>query len=399
MKNIAIVSNNLQIGGVQKSLINLLREIHGKYSIDLYLADDENAYRDLVPNDVNVYRLGYPFRLFGISHAKARKEGGRVWIQSLLFRGITKVFGKKYVVPFIVKKTKWDGRRYDVAISYVHDGGDKSFYGGCNEFVLKRVDADKKISFMHGDFEKCGSNTLYNRKILMGFDNIVCVSRYCAERMKKVFAEAADKIVYVGNMIDYEELRRKSQDEPIIYDKKFFNIVTVARLSKEKGLVRCMPIIRALLDEGYRVMWHIVGDGAYRSVVESKIDEYRLRNNVVLYGERTNPYKYLTNADLFVLPSYEEAEGMVLKEALALKLPVLATNTGATKDIVEERYGIVCENNDEELFKSLYRVVTCGNMLAEKKQALIDAYRPSNKDNLEKIENIIEANIGTSSIE
>ena len=108
MKNIAIVSNNLQIGGVQKSLINLLREIHGKYSIDLYLADDENAYRDLVPNDVNVYRLGYPFRLFGISHAKARKEGGRVWIQSLLFRGITKVFGKKYVVPFIVKKTKWE---------------------------------------------------------------------------------------------------------------------------------------------------------------------------------------------------------------------------------------------------------------------------------------------------
>ena len=60
---------------------------------------------------------------------------------------------------------------------------------------------------------------------------------------------------------------------------------------------------------------------------------------------------------------------------------------------------LVCENNDEELFKSLYRVVTCGNMLAEKKQALIDAYRPSNKDNLEKIENIIEANIGTSSIE
>ncbi len=395
MKNIAIISNNLQLGGVQKSLINLLREINGIYNIDLYLADDDNEYRPFVPNGVNVYRLEYPFRLFGISHNKAKQEGFWIWFQSLIYRGITKIFGKKYIVPFIVKKTNWNGNKYDVAISYVHDGGDKSFYGGCNEFVLKKVCADKKISFMHGDFEKCGSDTPYNRKILKGFDNIVCVSKYCAERMKKVFPEAYEKIDYVGNMINYNELKVNAYDRPVIYDTGVINLVTVARLSKEKGLTRFMSAIRHMLDAGYKVVWHIIGEGAYRKEVEEKINEYHLRDNVILHGAKVNPYRYLVNADLFVLPSYEEAEGMVMKEALTLGLPVLATDTGATKDIVDERYGIVCDNTDAALEKSLYKILSSDKILEVMKKALSETYRPENSSNLERLINIIEAEVDT----
>lgn len=399
MKKIAILSNNLQLGGVQKSLINLLREVSGEYDIELYLADDENEYRPYIPADVKVVKMGYPFRLFGISHAKAKKEGFFVWLQSLLLRGITRMLGKKYVIPFMVKNTKWNDKKFDVAISYVHDGGDKSFYGGCNEFVLRRVSADKKITFMHGDFEKCGSDTLYNRKVLMEFDKIVCVSKYCADRMKKVFSEASFKIDYVGNMINFEELNEKANDDPVIYDKNCYNIITVARLSKEKGLTRCMPAMRILLDRGYKFVWHIIGEGAFRKEIESKITEFGLKENVILYGGKVNPYRYLTNADLFMLPSYEEAEGMVIKESLALKLPVLATDTGATRDIVDEKYGIVCENNDEALSESLFKILDDRKIIEDKKKELIESYRPDNQSNLERFINIVEGDIDTRKAE
>ena len=196
-------------------------------------------------------------------------------------------------------------------------------------------------------------------------------------------------------MINYNELKVNAYDRPVIYDTGVINLVTVARLSKEKGLTRFMSAIRHMLDAGYKVVWHIIGEGAYRKEVEEKINEYHLRDNVILHGAKVNPYRYLVNADLFVLPSYEEAEGMVMKEALTLGLPVLATDTGATKDIVDERYGIVCDNTDAALEKSLYKILSSDKILEVMKKALSETYRPENSSNLERLINIIEAEVDT----
>ena len=160
-----------------------------------------------------------------------------------------------------------------------------------------------------------------------------------------------------------------------------------------------MPAMRILLDRGYKFVWHIIGEGAFRKEIESKITEFGLKENVILYGGKVNPYRFLTNADLFMLPSYEEAEGMVIKESLALKLPVLATDTGATRDIVDEKYGIVCENNDEALSESLFKILDDRKIIEDKKKELIESYRPDNQSNLERFINIVEGDIDTRKAE
>ena len=395
MKKVAIFSNNLQLGGVQKSLINLLNAINDKYEIHLFLLDKNNELLPFVPKNVIVNEIGYPLRLMGISHNAARKESFFRGIQSFILRGVTRILGKKFVVPYIVNSTKCTNEEFDVAISYVHDGGDKSFYGGCNEFVLKKVRARRKFSFMHGDFLKCGSNTEYNVQILSGFDKVICVSRYCAESMKIAVPSIKEKITYVPNFINYDEIIRLANDAPQKYDSAYVNLVTIARLSREKGLVRVLPALRRIIDDGKKVKWYIIGDGAYKDAVRNEIESEKLTEDVVLVGKHTNPYKYVLNADLFVLPSYEEAEGMVIKEALGLGVPVLATDTGATRDILPVKYGFICNNNDDDLSKILAEVIGETGLI-EAKKANLRCYKPNNMESMMRIQALIEGMDGAN---
>lgn len=395
MKKVAIFSNNLQLGGVQKSLINLLNAISGKYEIHLYLLDKDNELLPFVPKNVIVEEIGYPLRLMGISHNTAKEESFFRGLQSFILRGVTRICGKKFVVPYIVNSTKCINEEFDVAISYVHDGGDKSFYGGCNEFVLKRVKAKRKFSFMHGDFLKCGSNTAYNVRILAEFDKIICVSRYCAESMRKSVPSIKDKVTYVPNFINYDEIIRLANDNPKKYDSTSVNLVTIARLSKEKGLTRVLPALRQIIDSGIKVKWYIVGDGAHKDVICKEIEKEKLTEEVVLLGKQTNPYKFVLNADLFVLPSYEEAEGMVIKEAIGLGVPVLSTDTGATKDILLAKFGFICNNNDKELSKVIIEVIGNRNLI-ETKRSNLRCYKPNNSDSEMRIQALIEGTDGTN---
>ena len=78
---------------------------------------------------------------------------------------------------------------------------------------------------------------------------------------------------------------------------------------------------------------------------------------MLFYGEQSNPYRYMKNADLLVLSSYHEAAPMVIDEARCLGLPVLTTQTTSAQDMVAERgCGFVCENSKEGIAEALCRI-------------------------------------------
>ena len=141
------------------------------------------------------------------------------------------------------------------------------------------------------------------------------------------------------------------------YSKQTF--VTVARLSEEKGILRCIPIFKKIKEDGYEFEWHIVGDGAMRCAIEKEIARYGLEKNIVLEGEQLNPYRYLKNANYFLLPSFHEAAPMVFDEANTLNVPMLTTKTLSAIEMVEKRgAGLVCENNEDAIYEMLHRVIS-----------------------------------------
>jgi len=156
-----------------------------------------------------------------------------------------------------------------------------------------------------------------------------------------------------------------------LYDKKFFNIVTVARLSEEKGIERAILAIKKCLENALPVRYHIVGSGDMKYKLMDLVAENNLSDNIVFYGNQTNPYRYVKNADLFLLPSYHEAAPMVFDEAACLGVPVLATETTSTYEmIIKSNSGFVCENSQEGLATALLKILSDQNQLMSIKKSL-----------------------------
>ena len=131
------------------------------------------------------------------------------------------------------------------------------------------------------------------------------------------------------------------------------SLVTVARLSGEKGLERGIEIVKELKMDGYDVEWHIVGGGPLRSQLEHLIGENHADDYIVLEGEQVNPYRYIKGADYLFVPSIHEAAPMVFDEAASLKVPVISTDTLSARELVEDRkIGLVGETEHiKELLK------------------------------------------------
>lgn len=354
MERILIVINNMNIGGIQKSLLELLKALSKRKDIfvSLFCCNKCGDFFSLIPKEIEILPNNKWAEVSELAVDKCKKLGVRYFLFRIVASLWTKAFNKELPANLLCRKIKSIGE-YDVAISYSQPINDKAFSSLTNEIVIKCCKAKKKITFVHCDFANYGGNTSVNRKLYHNFDTVAAVSVSVGLVLAKCIPEIKDKIKTVYNFCDTNEIEKLSNQNPIKYSKKTF--ITVARLSEEKGLVRCIPIIAKLKEQKLDFEWHIVGDGGLENVIRDTIVDYGMENTIFLEGIQTNPYRYMKNADYLFLPSFHEAAPMVFNEAITLKLPILTTNTlSAIELVLNKNVGIVCENSDDKICNMLY---------------------------------------------
>lgn len=125
------------------------------------------------------------------------------------------------------------------------------------------------------------------------------------------------------------------------------------------------------------VKFFIVGEGSSRKYLEELILNLKLSQNVILLGnkEREWIYENLHNYDLFIQPSRMEGFGLTVAEAMAAKIPVIASDIEGPAEILENgKYGIMFENNN---YKDLALKIEYAIKLSEKGEIvkIIDSAR------------------------
>ncbi|KQL42436.1 hypothetical protein AN960_00275 [Bacillus sp. FJAT-25509] len=387
-KKVLIVNNNLATGGVQRSLVNLINQVKDQYDLTLFVFDYSGDYLKLIPSQIKVIEAPPLLKLLGMSQAQTKKMGFLFYAIRATFALYTKIFSNHLPISLLVStQKKLSG--FDIAISFLHNADKKSFYGGCNEFVLKRVNAKQKITFSHCDFLNYGGNTSRNREVYRYFDKIAAVSEGCRQSFIKAIPELAKRTHCVYNCHNYNEYINKANVNPVKYPRESLNIVTVARLSPEKGILRGIDVINRLVKENYKIRWHLVGDGSQKSEIENQILINDLSEHVILYGNQDNPYQYIKNADLFFLPSFHEAAPMVFDEAKCLGVPIFTTNTTSAEEMVREGFeGFVCENNEEEIYNKLKRVLD-EPLFIEKCREYLSAQNHTNETAIEQFSKLV----------
>jgi glycosyltransferase involved in cell wall biosynthesis len=170
-------------------------------------------------------------------------------------------------------------------------------------------------------------------------DKVIAVSKDIADEMMKKAIPSA-KILVIDNGIDLQKFEHKTSNNDLRKslglngNHKF--IGTVASLTEEKGHVYLIEGARQVIDKYAECCFLIVGEGNQRHFLEEKISAFGLKGKMIFTGSRKDVPQILPMLDAFILPSLKEGLPMALLEAMAVKVPVIATKVGAIPNVIED---------------------------------------------------------------
>jgi len=198
------------------------------------------------------------------------------------------------------------------------------------------------------------------RHILMDYllskitSRIVAVSRAVRDFTSQQEAISSDKFIVIYNPVDVKEFAPNSQIRAAIrtasgLDERQKVIVTVGRLVEQKGYPYLLEAAAVLFQTQPDVCFWIVGDGPQKQMLHGEVERLGLAEHVHFLGQRQDVPHILAAADLFVLASAWEGFGIVIPEAMATELPVVATRVGGIPEIITHgEDGILVPSKDAE---------------------------------------------------
>lgn len=148
-------------------------------------------------------------------------------------------------------------------------------------------------------------------------------------------SSAKQNIEIIYNGINIEEFKPNFLQKDT---SKFIITPGASRITSRKGLNYLIEAV-AMLEKKYpQILLKIIGDGIERKNLEMQIDKLGVKNNVFFAGivKHNEVNKYCQEADVFVLPSLNEGMSNAMLEALASGLPIIATDTGGSKELIRE---------------------------------------------------------------
>ena len=351
MKKILIVNNNMDMGGIQKSLVNLLAELQDKYEITLLLFSKSGALLEDVPRSIPIITPSKAYQMLGLSRQELKKHPG-LFAQKAFLTVFAKLFSRRSAMKLLGLFQK-PISGFDVAISFSHLPHHNTFANGCGDFVLDKTCGGEKICFLHCDYLQSGYLSEQNNREYGEFQKIACCSQSVKERFLQGSGISEEKVYAVRNFYD-SRLIKRSETQETAWDNRLLHVVSVARLSKEKGIIRALEALHRSKRED--IHYHVIGDGPQKAEIEQRIRELGLENQVFLLGEQKEPYGHMAAADYLLVPSYHEAAPMVFDEAKLLDVPILTTNTTSAMEMVGEQDGIVCDNSTEGIHRALLQI-------------------------------------------
>src|SRR5690606_19825577 len=132
-------------------------------------------------------------------------------------------------------------------------------------------------------------------------DAYLCVSGSVRRSMQANYPDVAGKCVTTYNLLDAQAMRARADEDanPFDGDADGIRVLTVCRLQEvSKGLLRMVEVHRRLLDAGLAHVWHVLGDGSDRAMLERAIEAHGVAASFRLHGAIDNPFPYYRHADI-----------------------------------------------------------------------------------------------------
>ncbi len=362
-KKILIVSDSLNMGGLEKCLVNVCDNLdYDKYDVDLYLFNEGRTLLDRLNKNVNLlpdspyYKDVYNTSVFkSIKTLLKKGKPSFALYRFIRFLRIRFKDNKQRNSDWkIMQKTMLSiDKKYDVAIGFAE--GTSCYY------VANCVNADVKIGWVHTDLKRIRHNRELDQQAFDKLDRVATVSKNSLNSLIELHPNCKDKFVCVNLpvLMDYDDMTVRSLEPNCMDDEReAVKILSVGRLVELKGFHLCVEPCKRLIDEGYNVKWYVAGEGDYRSAIEALIKKYQLENHFILLGNCPNPYTYIRSADICVQPSSYEGFSLSVIEGKFFKRAMVLSNIPSNLEMIENEYnGLIVERNSDEIYRAVKRLV------------------------------------------
>lgn len=330
MKKISILSLHLGYGGIERCVVSLANSLSNRYKVEIasvYQLYDESAF------DINK-RVDVRYLNPGL---KPNHESLR---ESFRQKNLIKIIREGTFSYKVLKK-----RRKSI-IQYIKESDSDVIISTRDIFNYWLSDYGRdgviKIGWEHNHFHgnnKYANNIVNSAKKL---DYLVLVSKELEEFYKKKLLHSSCMCVYIPNSI--EKIPKN------VSDLKEKRIVSVGRLSKEKGYLDLLRVFNTVFSKHPDWKLDIIGDGVERESLEEYIDSHHLNSCVTLHGYQNRDYidSILHQSSIYLMTSFTESFGIVLIEAMSHGLPCISFDSaeGAREIITSGENGYLIKNRN-----------------------------------------------------
>lgn len=318
MKKILISARDLKIGGIEKSLVNLINYLLEKNEVTLVLENKEGELLETLSSKVKIVT-------YAPNNCKNR-----------ILRKTINLFKRLKFIAFYYRK-------FDISISY-------ATYLKSGAFIA-HIASKNSILWCHADYlslfnqNEADVKKFFKELHFEKFSKIVFVSKIAKENFLKVFPNQKN-VYYCNNLINYEEILVKSKEKiDLKYDKNLITFLNVGRHDeKQKRLSRIIEATRILKAEKFNFRVIFVGYGQDIDMYKKMVEKRHLQEYILFEGEKKNPYPYFNLADAVILSSEYEGYPVVFLESFILGKPVITTDVADYED-VQNGKGIVVDKS------------------------------------------------------
>lgn len=375
MKKILFVVNTMGQAGAETALVEVLKKLEGcGHEVFLYVLMGQGEMIGQLPPGVRL--LNRDFSAMSVLSGAGRRRMARTVARAFLRNGgywrklhyLAKIFtamvrDKRIRISKLLWRIVSDGTvRFDT----VFDGAVAWLEGGSAYYVADHVRARKKTAFIHIDYKNAGYTREMDRDCWREFDQIFAVSGEVREHFAEFYPEYACKTGILYNMVDEEGIRKRAAEPGGFRDAyDGIRLVSVGRLSWQKGYDIAVEAMKLLKDSGYKARWYVLGEGDQRGSLEKRIRTLGLKEDFILLGASKNPYPYYVQADIYVHTARFEGRSIAVQEARILGCAIVATDcSGNREEITDKKDGILCGISARAVADGVAALIDDGDMRA-----------------------------------
>lgn len=359
-KKILVYNGQLFMGGIERVLITYLQGLSKEedLEVDLLIKENDpekNVFYEDIPKNIKCTFVK------SVEEVKTREEISRKKKKNIFYRCYYQLFlamERKKMKSFVEKY--FLENRYDYVIDFDMSLG-------------KYLDAIpyKKIGWNHFSLiGKVGKKRERFRKRLQKYDKVVTICDEMLEELKEIYPEVKDRGVTLYNPMDILRIEKESKEKVSQEDRELLNeeyMVGVSRLVKGKGREDLIDIYKILKEQGIKEKLYLIGDGPEYENLKIQIKNYGLEKDVLLLGQKKNPYVWMKNSKLFLHSSYGEGLPTVLIEAMICGTVIVAYDckTGPKEILDYGNTGILVPTGDKKIFAEKTLEYLNGKVLKE----------------------------------